>query len=342
MIIWPLYTPTQVEAKLEASKATAKSAATTAPADPARARWADSMEAPRRAQGRAGQHDRDVHARRQEHGGQHLGPADLQQPPHPAPAGRPHPGGQPGVQVHHVRHHGRPDDPGRQVRAAGAGQPGHQPRPDLGDADPGDQRRIDEADPDHAQGGEDHRPEQSVPAHAAGQHDAGRHHHDHRTGRQRQPDQQVQRDRPADDLGQVGHHHHDLGLQPHGQPDRGRHRTAAVLGQVAPGDQAELARQVLHQDSHGTGRDHHPQQRRAEAGARRQVGGHVARIHVGDGGQERRPQRGDRKPPPDRPGPGPAQVLRRPGRGQLRGRRVTAAERRAHRIDPLTPILSGQ
>ena len=85
---------------------------------------------------------------------------------------------------------------------------------------------------------------------------------------QRHPEQQVQADRRAEELGDVGRHRHHLGLQPHAPRDRPGVVRAHVLRQVAVGDDAQLGREVLDQHRHQVRREHHPQQQVAELAPR--------------------------------------------------------------------------
>jgi hypothetical protein len=103
---------------------------------------------------------------------------------------------------------------------------------------------------------------------------------------------EVQPDRGADDLGQVGGHRDQLGLQPQAPPHRGAAAFAAYLGQRLPGDDPDLRGEEL--DGHGqqAGEQHHPGESVAEGRAGTDVDGEVPRIHVGDGGDEGRAEHG--------------------------------------------------
>ena len=79
------------------------------------------------------------------------------------------------------------------------------------------------------------------------------------------------------------------------QVDRPREVLAAQLGQVPPGGDADLRRQVLDQHRHQVGREDHPQQQVAVLGAAGDVGGEVARVDVGDRGDERRAEQRQRR-----------------------------------------------
>ena len=125
------------------------------------------------------------------------------------------------------------------------------------------------------------------PERSDGRHQAG--------DEQRHPEQQVQRDRRADELGEVGRHRDQLGLDP--QPHARAHaqHVAAHLGQAATGRDAELRRQVLDQHGHQVRGEDDPQQQVAVLGATGDVGGEVARVDVGDAGDERRAEQRQRR-----------------------------------------------
>ena len=89
---------------------------------------------------------------------------------------------------------------------------------------------------------------------------------------------------------------------------------AAQLGQVLAGGDAGLGRQVLHEHRHQVRGDDDPQQHVAVLGAARDVGGEVARVDVGDRGDERRAEHA-------RP---------RRGRGRARGPARSGDARRGH------------
>ena len=107
---------------------------------------------------------------------------------------------------------------------------------------------------------------------------------------QRQVEQQMQRNRSTDDLGEIGCHGDQFGLQPVGDAGRRAGVVGDGLGQRATGDEAELGRQVLHQSGHHVGQHDDPDQQEAVLGAGADVGGDVARVDVGDRGDECRPE----------------------------------------------------
>src|SRR5260370_29742696 len=65
---------------------------------------------------------------------------------------------------------------------------------------------------------------------------------------------------------------------------------AAELGQVLAGDDAELCRERLEQHRRETGEDDDPEQVVAVARAALDIGGEIAGIHIGDRGDEGRPE----------------------------------------------------
>ena len=143
--------------------------------------------------------------------------------------------------------------------------------------------------------------------------------------KQRHVEEQVQRDRGADELGQVGGHGDELGLDPQPPGHRPREVVAAQLGQVAPGGDADLRREVLDQHRHQVGGEQHPQQQVAVLRAAGDVRREVAGVDVGDAGDERRPQQGERCRAARRARALQALAGRRTGRRQRDGRAVGPA-----------------
>ena len=93
------------------------------------------------------------------------------------------------------------------------------------------EQRADQPEQDHPEQAGDGPLERSVAAalqrEQPERHDPG----DHPAGEQRDPEQQVQRDRAADHLGQVGGDGHQLGLHPHAA----RHRRGKCPGTAPAG-----------------------------------------------------------------------------------------------------------
>ena len=106
-------------------------------------------------------------------------------------------------------------------------------------------------------------------------------------GEQRDSEQQVEPERGADHLGDVGRHRDRLGLEPEADRGPAREVLAAELGKVLAGGDAELRRLGLDHHRDQVGREDHPEQQVAELGAAGDVGREVARVDVGDRGDER-------------------------------------------------------
>ena len=109
-------------------------------------------------------------------------------------------------------------------------------------------------------------------------------------GEERDPEQQVEAEGGADDLGDVAGHRDDLRLQPEADRGAGAEALAAELGEVAAGGDAELGRLRLDQHRDEVGGQDDPEQQVAELGAAGDVGGEVAGVDVGDRGDEGRPE----------------------------------------------------
>ena len=146
---------------------------------------------------------------------------------------------------------------------------------------------------------------------------------------QRHAEQQVQRDRRADELGEVGRHGDQLGLDPEADRDRPREVLAAQLGQVLAGRDADLRREVLDQHRHEVRGEQHPQQQVAELGAAGDVRGEVAGVDVRDARDERRAEHGDRAAQPSA-GAGLLELADR-GRGEGHDARLGDGGRRGRR-----------
>ena len=115
----------------------------------------------------------------------------------------------------------------------------------------------------------------------------------------RNAEDEVEADRGAHELGEVGGHRDHLRLQPQEDDDREREAVAADLGQAAAGRDAELGAHRLDQHRHQVGGQDDPQQHVAELRAPGHVGGEVAGVDVRDRRDEGRAQkRQDRAQPP--------------------------------------------
>ena len=198
-----------------------------------------------------------------------------------------------GVQVDRVRHHGGAEHADGQQRAVGAGQPRHQPAAAAagsGGATNSPARKptatIDQQPDDDAFEG-------ALAAPVLGQQQGGGDGDgDQRADDQRQVEEELQGEGPADDLGDVGGHGHQLGLHPVRQPGPAPGAGADQRRQRLPGQPADLGREVLDERGHQGGADQDPQQQVAVAGSGGGVGGDVARVDVGDRGDEGRDRAG--------------------------------------------------
>ncbi len=84
---------------------------------------------------------------------------------------------------------------------------------------------------------------------------------DGHAGHKRDVQQERQPDSGAEEFGEIGRHRRDLADDPERPNHRFRKMLAAQLGQIAPGDDAELGRQRLEQHRRHIRQQHHPQQR---------------------------------------------------------------------------------
>ena len=199
--------------------------------------------------------------------------------------------GQGGVGVDGVGHHGGPEHARGQQHRRGALEPRHDPGDGLtpghgAEKQAGDETRGD----DRQQSGHD---ELEEPGAAVGLEDQQQHRDhpdDHAPGQQRDPEENVQGDRPTYHLGQIRGRGHQLGLDPVPQSPAPGQTVTQQLGQTRSGDQPDLGRKVLDEDRHGIGGHQHPHQQISVLGAGSEIRRDVARIHVGHGGHKSRAQ----------------------------------------------------
>ena len=196
-----------------------------------------------------------------------------------------------------MRHHRRADDPDRDVKLGGAAlQTGDEPSQRLVHGGPDPQRLIQKAREDDPKQRAD-RELELAKAQRLEPEDPKRDHACHQPGHeQRHPEQQVQPDRGAEELRDVGRHRHDLGLHPHPEGERAVVFGSHDLGIVEVGDNPELGRQVLDHHRDEVRRQHDPQQDVAELRAALHVGGEVPRVDVRDRGDERGTEHEQRRP----------------------------------------------
>ena len=202
---------------------------------------------------------------------------------------------QAGMQIDRVRHDGGADDADRQQQRLGIGdfrrdQMIRRRRPvdrrnehfeEIAKADHADDRADDQFE----------RPEAVAFEHqqAVG-HDRGHAH----AGYQRHVEQQRQADGAAEKLGEIGRHGGNLADHPHRQHHRTRKMIAAHFRKVLAGDDAELGGQALEQHGDDVGEQHDPEQAIAVFRAGLDVGGEIARVHIGDRGDDRGTDKGQR------------------------------------------------
>ena len=154
-----------------------------------------------------------------------------------------------------------------------------------------DEQARDEPEGDHEQHGDDELFEQALRVTAFEQEQHRRHRADDEPAHeQRQSEQQVQRDGAADELRQIGGDGDDLGLHEEHEPTGVAHALAQQFRQGFAGDHAEFGGLVLDEHAHDVGQDQHPYQQITVACAGSDVRGHIARIDVGDRGDEGRSQ----------------------------------------------------
>ena len=169
------------------------------------------------------------------HRDRHVDPLEAQQPAALALVARRGPAlGERRMQVDHVRHHGGAEDAGGQQQRVGALE-----ARDEAAGDPGgvvrDHQRVDqEAEQDHAEHPGDHDLEPPVAARLQAEQPERDDGGDETGGQQRHAEQQVERDRRADELREVGRHRDQLRLDPQAERDRPREPLAAQLGEAAP------------------------------------------------------------------------------------------------------------
>ena len=210
-----------------------------------------------------------------------------------------------------MRHHRRADDPGGEQDALGAGEAwDHQVLGDFVRRRLGVEQLEREGGDDDADQGGDPRLEPAKAHLLQGEDREGAGAGDHPGGEERNAEQQVEAERGADHLGDVGRHRDQLGLQPEADRGPSREGLPTQLGEVATGRDAQLRRLGLDQHRDQVRRQYDPEQQVAELGAAGDVGGEVAGVDVGDRGDEGRAEEG-----PD-PAEAPAAALQRaPRRG---------------------------
>ena len=196
------------------------------------------------------------------------------------------------MDVDGVRHHRGAEHAGGQQHGVRTLEARYQSGRDARGVRRADKEAGQESDRDDAQQEHDDEFEGPLPVPGLdGQQEHGDAADDHGAEGQGQPEEEVERDRPADHFGQVGGGGHDLGLDPERAAPERLEPLAQDLGQALPGDDPELGGLVLDQHGHDVGGHQDPDQEVAVLGAGREVCRHVAGVHVGDRGDECRAQK---------------------------------------------------
>ena len=198
------------------------------------------------------------------------------------------------VQIDRVRHHRRAQHRRGREHRVGGREPWHQSLRDRGRIRRVDQQAGHETERDNQQQTDDDPFEQSMRAPALeSQQQRGDRADDATSDEQRQSEQQVQRNRPADQFGQIGGDGDDLGLGEEQESPRVAHPLSEQLRQRFAGDDAEFGGLVLDEDRHHVRQRQHPHQQIAVPGSRRDVRRHIAWIHIRDGRHECRAEHAD-------------------------------------------------
>ncbi len=105
-------------------------------------------------------------------------------------------------------------------------------------------------------------------------------------------EEEVEADGGAEEFCEVGGDGGDLGGDPEEESGGAGEVAAAVLREGEAGDDAELGGEVLDEDGHEVRPEQDPEETVAELGSAEDVGGEVAGVDVGDGGDEGRAEVG--------------------------------------------------
>lgn len=146
------------------------------------------------------------------------------------------------VQVDRVRHHGGAEHRRGEQDGVGACEPGHETGGGVGGGDVGEQQTAQEPDGDDRQHAHHDVFEGALTSTVVYRQDQHRHGAgDETADEQWKAEQQVQSDRAADDLGDVGGDGHDLGLDPERAPRGGSEPVASSSGSDRPVTTPSLA-----------------------------------------------------------------------------------------------------
>ena len=186
------------------------------------------------------------------------------------------------MQIEIVRHHGGPDDSNgdqkhRRIddQRRRRQQPGHHFEP----VRPCQYQKHREAHRHH-QHQEGHQAAQLAIAEAQGKHNEGPRTDDQDARQQTDPEQELQGNGAADQLGKVGRDHGDLGQEPQQHHDRPREGLAADLGQPLARDNAQPHAERLRHGRDQVRQQNDRQQLETVTGASAEISRPVSRIDI--------------------------------------------------------------
>ena len=199
-----------------------------------------------------------------------------------------------GVQVDRVRHDGRAQHGGGHEDRVGALEARNEPAEHARGAGRRNEEAREESERDDDQQADDDRLELALAPTALDKKQSHRHDADDDAAPQEgDAEQEVQGERAADDFGQVGRGGHDLGLQPERDAPGLAHACTQQGWQGLAGDEAELGGEVLDDHREDVRGHENPYEQVPVARARRDVGGDVSWVDVGDGRDEGGAEEGD-------------------------------------------------
>jgi len=151
---------------------------------------------------------------------------------------------------------------------------------------------------DHGDRRPDHRLDRPEAEALEGEDPEGRGRGEQAADPERHPEQEVEADGGAEELGQVRRDRNHLGGQEGADHRPAGQALAADLGQVHAGRDAELRGEALEKHRDDVGEHDHPEQLVSELGTGRDVGCEVAWVDVGDRGDEGGTEEGEQAAEP--------------------------------------------
>ncbi len=191
-----------------------------------------------------------------------------------------------------MRHHGRANDADRDVERSGVGDDltrGNKAAEDGAGAWRGQYDLDRKADEDHDQQRDNEGFQRAEAALHQEQDEKCVRRRDERPDDQRNAEEQIERDRRADHLGEVAGNDRRLAGEPERNVDRARVMRPAGLSEIAIRGDAEPRRERLQQDRHQVREQDDGEQRVAEFRAAGEIGRPIAGVHVADGNEVARP-----------------------------------------------------